>query len=158
MFNDAMIFLRSITFIDYVFFFTVVFLIVLVVSLIYFIKINEEILESDDKLKDPDNLRAIASSIKSAPKEPITFTSYEQEQEDKAIISYEELLSNTGEFQLNYIDEEQKGDLSVKKIDLNNLINASVKAEPPKIEVHLMTLKREEEFLQTLKELQRSLN
>ena len=45
-----------------------------------------------------------------------------------------------------------------KKIDLNNLINASVKAEPPKIEVHLISLKREEEFLQTLKELQRSLN
>ncbi|MBE6147943.1 MAG: hypothetical protein E7167_00310 [Firmicutes bacterium] len=158
MFKDIMFFLKNISFIDYVFFFTVVFLIVLVVSLIYFIKINEEILESDDKLNDPDNLRAIASSIKSAPKEPIAFTSYEKEQEDKAIISYDELLSNTGEFQLNYLDEEQKGDLSVKRIDLNNLINSSVKTDPPKIEVHLISLKREEEFLQTLKELQRSLN
>lgn len=158
MFKDIMFFLKNISFIDYVFFFTVVFLIVLVVSLIYFIKINEEILESDNKINDPDNLRAIASSIKSAPKEPIAFTSYEQEQEDKAIISYDELLSNTGEFQLNYIDEEQKGDLSVKKIDLSNLINSSVKTDPPKIEVHLISLKREEEFLQTLKELQRSLN
>ncbi|MBE6155443.1 MAG: hypothetical protein E7164_01650 [Firmicutes bacterium] len=158
MFSDIWLFLKSITFIDYVFFFTVVFLIVLVVSLIYFIKINEEVIESGDSVKDPDNLRAIATAIKSQPKEPIAFTSYEQEQEDKAIISYDELLSNTGEFQLNYVDEEQKGDLSVKKIDLNNLINASVKAEPPKIEVHLISLKREEEFLQTLKELQRSLN
>ena len=158
MFKDIMFFLKNISFIDYVFFFTVVFLIILVVSLIYFIKINEEVLESDNKLNDPDNLRAIASSIKSAPKEPITFTSYEREQEDKAIISYEELLSNTGKFQLKYEDEEQKGDLSVKKIDLNNLINSSIKTDPPKIEVHLISLKREEEFLQTLKELQRSLN
>ncbi|MBQ6840575.1 MAG: hypothetical protein IJO63_00460 [Bacilli bacterium] len=158
MFNDILLFLKSVTFIDYVFFFTVVFLIVLVVSLIYFIKINEEVIESDEKLNDPDNLRAIASSIKNEPKEPITFTSYEQEQEEKAIISYDELLSNTGEFQLNYVDEEQKGDLSVKKIDLNNLINGAVKTDPPKIEVHLISLKREEEFLQALKELQRSLN
>lgn len=159
MFSDIWMFLKNITFIDYVFFFTVVFLIVLVVSLIYFIKINEEVIESDENLNDPDNLRAIATSIKSEqPKDPIVFTSYEQEQEDRAIISYDELLSNTGEFQLNYVDEEKKGDLSVKKIDLNNLINAAVKTEPPKIEVHLISLKREEEFLQTLKELQRSLN
>ena len=158
MFKDIWLFLKNITFIDYIFFFTVVFLIILIVSLIYFIKINEEIIDSDENLNDPDNLRSIASAIKSEPKAPITFTSYEQEQEDKAIISYDELLSNTGEFQLNYVDEEQKGDLSVKKIDLNNLINSSVKAEPPKIEVHLISVKREEEFLQTLKELQRSLN
>lgn len=157
MFNDIMLFLKDITFIDYVFFFTVVFLIVLVVSLIYFIKINEEVIENEEKFNDPDNLREIAGAIKKEAK-PITFTSYEQEQEDKAIISYDELLSNTGEFQLNYASEEQKGDLSVKKIDLNNLINGSSKSEPPKIEVHLISLKKEEEFLKALKELQRSLN
>ena len=157
MFNDIMLFLKNITFIDYVFFFTVVFLIVLVVSLIYFIKINEEIIEKDEKFNDPDNLREIAGAIKKEAK-PITFTSYEKEQEDKAIISYDELLSNTGEFELNYSSEEQKGDLSVKKIDLNNLISGSVKSEPAKMDVHLISLKREEEFLKALKELQRKLN
>lgn len=157
MFNDIMLFLRNITFIDYVFFFTVVFLIVLVVSLIYFIKINEEVIEAEEKVNDPDNLRQIAGAIKKEAK-PITFTSYEQEQEDKAIISYDELLSNTGEFQLNYASEEKKGDLSVKKIDLNNLINSNVKVEQPKIEVHLISLAKEEEFLKALKELQKTLN
>ena len=152
-----MLFLKNITFIDYVFFFTVVFLIVLVVSLIYFIKINEEVIEQEEKFNDPDNLKAIAGAIKKEAK-PITFTSYEQEQEDKAIISYDELLSNTGEFQLNYTSEEQKGDLSVKKIDLNNLINSSAKVEQPKIEVHLISLAKEEEFLKALKELQKTLN
>lgn len=158
MFSDILLFLKSITFIDYVFFFTVVFLIILVVSLIYFIKINEEVIASDEKINDPDNLKAITSSLKNEKPKPITFTSYEQEQEDRAIISYEELLSNKGDYELNYVDEEQKGDLSVKKIDLNNLVNTQINTEPPKIEVHLMSLKKEEEFLQALKELQRSLN
>ena len=157
MFKDIMAFLKSISFIDYVFFFTVVFLIILVVCLIYFIRINEDIIETDEKLDDPDNLKAIAGAIKREAK-PITFTSYEKEQEDKAIISYDELLSNTGEFELNYASEEQKGDISIKKIDLNNLINTSVKNEIPKTEVHLFSLKKEEEFLKALKELQRTLN
>lgn len=155
MFKDILLFLKSISFIDYVFFFTVIFLLVLVVCLIYFIKINEDIIDSDEK-SDPDNLQQIASSLKEA--KPIsTFTSYEKEQEDKAIISYDELLSNTGEFELNYLDEEKKGDLTVKKVDLNNLINIK-KEEPIKMDVHLFTLKREEEFLSQLKELQRLLN
>ena len=158
MFSDILLFLKSITFIDYVFFFTVVFLIILVVSLIYFIKINEEVMINDNSLNDPDNLKAITSSLKSEKPKPITFTSYEQEQEDRAIISYDELLSNKGEYELNYVDEEQKGDLSIKKIDLNNLVSTQIKPEPPKIEVHLMSLKREEEFLEALKELQHSLN
>ena len=46
MLNDIITFLKSLAFIDYVFFFTVVFLIILVVSLIYFIKINSN--ETDE--------------------------------------------------------------------------------------------------------------
>ena len=157
MIKDIMTFLKSISFIDYIFFFTVVFLIILVVSLIYFIRINEDIIEIEEKIDDPDNLKAIAGAIKKESK-PITFTSYEKEQEDKAIISYDELLSNTGQFELNYASEEQKGDVSVKKFDLNNLINTSVKSEPPKVDVHLLSLSHEEEFLKALKELQKRLN
>jgi len=157
MFKDIFNFLKNISFIDYIFFFTVVFLIVLVVSLIYFIRINEDVLENDE-IKDPDNLKAITNSLKNKEVKPITFTSYEKEQEEKAIISYDELLSNTGEFKLNYADEETKGDVSVKRFDLNNLINPDIKKAPPKLEVHLVSLKREEEFLQALKDLAKQLN
>lgn len=158
MFNDIMFFIKGLTFIDYVFFFTVIFLLILIVSLIYFIRINEDMIQEEEKINDPDNLRAIASSIKTEAK-PITFTSYEKEQEEKAIISYEELLSNTGEFKLNYIDEEPKSDLSVKKVDLSNLITPAEETPAmPKMEVHLFSLKREEEFLTALKELQSQLN
>lgn len=156
MLSSIMSFFKNITFIDYIFFFSVIFLIILVVSLIYFIKVNEDIIKSDESLSDPDNLKEIASNIKTE-KKPITFTSYEKEQEDKAIISYDELLSNTGEFELNYLDEEVKDDLTVKKVDLSNIANQSSQIVIEQKDVKLISLKKEEEFLQALKELQKTL-
>ena len=156
MFKDIYNLLSNISFIDYVFFFTVVFLIILVICLIYFIKINGKVVETENILDDPESLKSIAEQIENTPTKPVTFTSYEKEQEEKAIISYDELLSNTGEFQLNYSDEETKDDLTVKKIDLNNM-KSPIKIEAPKEEVRLLSLEKEEAFLVALKELQRSL-
>ena len=158
MIKDVMNFLTSLSFIDYVFFFTVVFLIVLIVSLIYFIKVNEDVIVLEEKIDDPENLKAIAEGIKQTEAKPINFTSYEKEQEDKAIISYDELLSATGEYQLNYTSEEKSGDISVKKVDLDNLFNPSVKLNETKHNVQLISLKKEEEFLEALKTLQKYLN
>lgn len=156
MLTNIMSFFKNITFIDYIFFFSVILLIILIVSLIYFIKINEEIIKSDEEILDPDNLKEISNKIESE-KKPITFTSYEKEQEDKAIISYEELLNNTGEFELNYLDEEVQDDLTVKKVDLSNIANQNSQIVIEQKEVQLMSLKKEEEFLKALKELQKSL-
>ena len=164
MLKDIYNLLKSITFIDYVFFFTVIFLIILVICLVYFIKINGKVVETEDILDDPDNLKAIADKIENTPAKPVTFTSYEQEQEEKAIISYDELLSNTGEYQLNYSDEETKDDLTVKKFDLEHLTSPSTVETPkednievPKEGIHLLSLDKEEAFLKALKELQQSL-
>ncbi len=88
----------------------------------------------------------------------MTFTPYEKEQEDKAIISYDELLSNTGEYELNYINEEVKDNLTIKKVDLNNIANQNLQISITPKEVQLFSLKREEDFLKTLKELQSQLN
>ncbi len=158
MFANISAFLKSITFIDYIFFFSVIFLIILVVSLIYFIKINEEIIDSTEKVEDADNLKEIINNIKATDPKPMTFTPYEKEQEDKAIISYDELLSNTGSYELNYVNEEVKDDLTIKKVDLNNIANQNMQIEVTNKEVPLLSLKREEEFLKALKELQKSLN
>ena len=117
MFANISSFFKSITFIDYIFFFSVIFLIILVVSLIYFIKINEEIIETTDKLEDADNLKEIVNNLKATNPKPVSFTPYEKEQEDRAIISYDELLSNTGEYELNYVNEEVKDDVTIKKVD-----------------------------------------
>ena len=156
MFEDILNLLKSITFIDYVFFFTIIFLIILVVCLIYFIRINGKIIESDNLLDDPDSLKALASQIESTPAKPIEFTSYEKEQEEKAIISYDELLSNTGEYQINYLNEEKKDDLTVKKVDLDHL-RSEVKSDVKTSDIRLMSLEKEEAFLLALKELQQSL-
>ncbi|MDD5865652.1 MAG: hypothetical protein PUD07_04135 [bacterium] len=154
MFSDIIVFLKSLTFIDYIFFFTVVFLMVLIISLIYFIKINGKVI-NDTTVKNSDDLQEIATALKDL--KPISFTSFEKEEEEKAIISYDELLSNTGQFELNYSNEEKNGDVLIKKVDLNNLINDK-KIDAMKIDVHLMSLSREEEFLKTLKELQKILS
>ena len=100
MLKDIYNLLSSISFIDYVFFFSIVFLIILVVCLIYFIRVNGKVVETADILDDPDNLKAIAKQIEDTPAKPINFTSYEKEQEEKAIISYDELLSNPGDSQI----------------------------------------------------------
>lgn len=159
MFKNIFAFLSSLNFIDYVLFFTIVFLIVLIASLIYFIKINNDEFKKDDLINDPDNLMAISNSIKKNSK-PVEFTSFEKEQEESAIISYEELLSNTGEFSLNYLDEKNpKDDLDVKMVDLNNMISTnSNNVINSKSELHVISLKKEEEFLKTLKELYQILN
>ena len=158
MFANISGFLKNITFIDYVFFFSVVFLIILVVSLIYFIKINEDIIETTDKLNDADNLKEIINNIKATDPKPVTFTPYEKEQEDRAIISYDELVNNSGEYELNYVNEEVKDDLTIKKVDLNNIANQNMQIAINPKEVPLFSLKREEDFLRALKELQKSLN
>lgn len=160
MFNNIWLFFKNISFIDYIFFFTVVFLIILVVSLVYFIKINEDVFEEDNTFKDPDNLKVITNAMKKEEPKIVKFTSYEKEQEEKAIISYDELLSNTGEFKLNYLDDEKENneDIEVKKVDLNNLVNISQKTDIPKMEVHVISLAKEEEFLKALKCLQSDLD
>lgn len=111
--------------------------------------------------KDMLDLEKITKNIESEYK-PVTIelTSYEQEQEDNAIISYEELLNNRDNG-YSY-DEAYKSDsdLSVKKLDLDK-ITSQVEQEPKKperIEVKLMSYEKEEAFLEALKKLQSELS
>ena len=149
-------FLSNLAFIDYIFFFTIIFLIILIVSLIYFIRINKDEEEPPKKVSDPDNLKAISEAIKVESK-PINFTSYEKEQEEKAIISYDELVSSHGDYELNYSNEEQNDGVSIKKVDLDNLVK-EVTEDKSNLEIHVISLKKEEEFLKALKTLQKNLN
>ena len=70
--------------------------------------------------KDRIDLEAITRNIEENYKPAaIRLTSYEEEQESNAIISYQELLTNKDNQQINYDDEYQsKIDLNVKKVDL----------------------------------------
>ncbi len=101
--------------------------------------------------KDRIDLEAITRNIEENYKPAaIRLTSYEEEQESNAIISYQELLTNKDNQQINYDDEYQsKIDLNVKKVDLEG--NMGTEMPRTKIEVSLMNYKQEEDFKETSK-------
>ena len=109
---------------------------------------NEAILdlgELTEKLKEEDK------------KDRINFTEYEKEQEDKAIISYEELVEKHNKYAINYETEEILDDLVIKKIDLNDLENKNLEDNHTG-SIKVLSYHKEEDFLKALKELNSLLN
>ena len=142
--------------VDIIFFFAVLILMILIVTLIYFIKINNETEEKD--LEETQEMK-IAKELRDSMKNndaTIKFTDYEKDQEDKAIISYDELVNKGANYELNYETEEMHDDLSVKKVDLDNLVNKS-NSTASNIEVRVISFQKEEAFLEALKRLQKEL-
>ena len=142
--------------VDIIFFFAVLILMILIVTLIYFIKINNETEEKDlEETQEMKIAKELRDSMKNS--EPtIKFTDYEKDQEDKAIISYDELLNKGNNYELNYEKEEMHDELSVKKVDLDNLVNKNNNTVS-NIEVRLISFQKEEAFLEALKRLQKEL-
>ena len=164
--SDIVSFIRSLSFMNVLFFAAVILLIVLVVSLMYIMRINKEVEVEDeamDEVNDELDLKNISRVLEDSPSKPISLNSYEKEQEEKAIISYDELiaLQNYDKEKINYKSEEDIEGLKVKSVDLDNL---KTKIELPKIKNSDTTVskkvydyKKEEEFLEALKRLQKSL-
>ncbi len=157
LFRDVGDFLETLSFIDIVFFFAVMILIILVVTLIYFIKINKD--DEEDK-KDETAEMKIAKEIRdNMNKEEdvvINFTDYEKDQEEKAIISYDELVNKSNKYGLNYEKEDVYDDLSVKKVNLDNIVNKNSEIKINN-DVRVISFAKEEAFLEALKRLQKEL-
>ena len=116
---------------------------------------REEYNDEEGELLD---LNSLTEKLKQEEKDRIDVTLYERDQEEKAIISYDELIQKHHNYAINY--EEEKvldDDVVVKKIDLNNLVKESTEVKNG-IEARVISYKREEDFLQALKELNRLLN
>jgi hypothetical protein len=177
--NDLLIFLQSLTLIDILFFASIIVLIILIVALIYIVRLNnetEEINDIDDledesipnKENDELDLKAISDAIEADEPNPIILNDYEKEQEEKAIISYDELMA-TKPVEVNYKNEEDLEGLKIKNVDMDNItkpielpkINLE-KSELTDITKHnnsiLISYDAEEEFLKTLKKMQNLLN
>lgn len=165
--RDVISFIETLSFVDVVFFFAVLALMLLVITLIYFIREN-----SDDKTEEqivaPElvensnstitELKAITEALENAEPSAINLNNYEEEQEEKAIISYDELIKHKHDFALNYSEEENiDEDLTIKKVDLDNLINKDVVVKP-ELKVTVISYEKEEAFLEALKNLQQKLN
>ena len=141
----------------------IIFIILSIIFAIYLlskVNIKEKYMETVSKAnRDMLDLEKISKNIESEYKpEPIELTGYEQEQEDNAIISYEELVKNK-DIGYSY-DESYKSDddeISVKKVDLDKITN-QIDRPQEHIEVKLMSYDKEEAFLAALKQLQKELN
>lgn len=122
LFVDIFSLLKTIRWIDIAFFSLVILLIITFIMIIYVIKLNKsEIVVVDDNEFDQNefDLEEITKQIEDEY-ENLNIkknNNYEQSQEEQAIISYDELLANTGEFHLEY-DEEYEPDpeIQIKKI------------------------------------------
>ena len=164
----------------------VIFLIVISMMMIYLVysqnkQLTQELMlrdkkEREEKKNQELDLKSLTKELEIAPKERnIELTKYEEEQEEKAIISYEELVHANQNLDINYSDTDELDNIIVKKVDLENTgkinineINAAIEAEkeqqPVKIEstepldVPPATYDHEEEFLKNLKQLQSSIN
>ena len=158
-------FIYSLSMGDYFFFIGTFLLIILFIYIIYLIKCSDEESTLEDDLlninienkNDSFDLEAVAQDIeKNYKPEAVKLTSYEEEQENNAIISYDELVKTQTNLQFNYDDEYEYEvpELKVKKFDLNN----TSEIELPKLNVKLMSYDKEEEFLKTLKQLQSNLS
>lgn len=103
---------------------------------------------------DMIDLEAITKNIEANYKPAnIDLTSYEQEQENNAIISYDELVKNKDKSIVNYDDNYiSDEDVEVRKVEFTK--NIGTKISPTDIKVNLMSYEKEEAFLKALRKLQ----
>lgn len=106
---------------------------------------------------DSFDLKSVTQKLEALPREKtIQLTPYEAEQEEKAIISYDELIGQTDRIDINYNKSKKiENDVYVKQSDLNK----SNQFEDKRVnKVDVTTYEHEEAFLEALKQLQKILN
>lgn len=173
--EDTISFIKTLSFVDVVFFLAVLALMLLIITLIYFIRENKyeeesiplvskdleepmvKLSEENDEDRAITSLAEINKVLDEVDDRAVLLNNYETEQEEKAIISYEELLKRKNDYAINYSEEERLDDLSVKKVDLDNLLNKDIHEEN-KVKVTVISYEKEEAFLKALKALQEKLN
>ena len=156
--ENLMGFIYSLSMGDYFFFIGTILLIVLLVYIVYLIKCGDE--EETVISKDGFDIEAVCKNIeKNYKPETIKLTSYEEEQENNAIISYDELIKNKDKINISYDDEYNSPipELTVRKIFISEDKNENT-LEMPKLNVKMFEYEEEENFLKALKELQKDLS
>lgn len=161
LFTDIFNLVKNMNQIDFLLYFAILILIILVVSLIYIIKTSEDEEVVIDTFNPEDiDLKEVVENIENTEPPTVEFTIYERDQEEKAIISYDELIARSKTGTINYGEEEVIDDeLTIKKIDLDSIVNSNeIEIQETKQENHLFKYTNEEAFLQALKQLNELLN
>jgi len=178
---DLKTLISSLSINDIIFLVSVLMLLVLIVIMIYLIKLSrkqqgketadfsEELMSKltsdieDDSLPKAEeeppliDLKTLTANLSNQDYD-IPADKYEKEQEENAIISYDELLKTHSNLKINYSEETKKDGLSVKKVDMNNITSIDEDAPEATINVQLVSYAKEEAFLQALKDLQKLLS
>ena len=150
-------FLYTLSMGDYIFFIGTFLLLLAFLYVLILIKRDDEmgVLYKEDDIESLINIKDTFE--REYKPDTIELTDYEKEQEENAIISYEELIKNKNKVTMSY-DEDYKSeteDIVVKKI---NLSDDGVKEESKSnLQVQLMSYDKEEAFLTALKQLQQNL-
>ena len=120
------------------------------------IKRDISVLDDDDEGELID-LKTLTKKLQAEKEsDAISINEYEKDQEEKAIISYDELVKHQNNYSINYEKEIKDDDVIIKKVNLNDLVN---KNEIDKVkEVRVISYEKEEAFLSALKELNQLLN
>lgn len=162
LFKDILNLVTSLNQMDLLLYFAVLILIILIVSLIYIIKTSDEeeleTIENGTTLYNNEDvdLKEIITNIEESKPPVVEYTDYEREQEEKAIISYDELIERSKMGTIKYDTEEDNKEVSIKKINLDKLAKTDIKEEKPK--GSLFNYEKEEAFLKALKSLNELLN
>ena len=152
---DIASFLKTLTVIDYILYVAILVLLILIVSLIYLLK-TTDIEGSIQEENDDFDIKNTVKELSEATPREMELTDYEKEQEQNAIISYDELINSTKNNKINYETDELLNDkISVKKFDLDNLVS---EGSEQIANVRVITFEHEEAFLQALKTLQKLLD
>lgn len=133
--------------------------IILIISVIYIYKIStlEEDYDDEREVNDMLDLKEITKQIEEATRAVnINLTPYEQEQEEKAIISYDELVRSNNSMKINYKEEKQDAGVTVKQVDLDNIAKYDKNSSDTK--VNIISYEKEEAFLEALKNLKNMLS
>ncbi len=151
-------FLYTLSMGDYIFLIATFIIILAFVYVLYLIKRDEEmgILYKNEDISYLENVKETLE--KDYKPNNIDLTDYEKEQEESAIISYEELIKNKDKINISY-DKNYKSEteeIDVKKIVLSD--NGIKENNDTKLDVKLMNYDKEEAFLVALKQLQKNLS
>lgn len=159
-------FFRLITLNDIIFWSVLVLIILTLIYIFYLLKVESEVREVKEIKKEKkekeikhttseDILRIVDKLQKEYKPEAIDLTSYEEEQENTAIISYDELLNKVNS-NINYDDKYKNkyDDLDIKRV-VSNHSDANEYVSLPK--AVMLRYESEEDFLKTLKKLQKNL-
>lgn len=149
-------FIDKLSIIDMIALIAIVTFIILIISVIYIYRLST-IDEEESEVNDMLDLKEIAKQIEESPKPTnIKLTPYELEQEEKAIISYDELIKNNNSMKINYKDEDDTSGVLVKQVDLDNI--ADVDNSSKDTYVKAISYEKEEAFLEALKNLKNMLS